>query len=395
MPLDLRAMSEEGKELTLAGTVLYGEDFEVIEGYVVVDVRRGVIKEVSRGEEVDAAVHGVLLPAFVNAHTHVGDAVAKEPPDLPLEALVGPGGLKERILRETPPEKLIEAMQDAIFEMLAAGTLSFADFREGGIEGVRLLKKALTAAERIAVGERGRTGKTKKLDDMAYILGRPTSAAVEDAVREAAAILEEADGIGMSSVADHPLGLLEELAATARKRRRLFALHAGERDERDVATAIELRPDFLVHLTHASPSHFKKMQDVGVGAVVCVRSNLRTGVGLPPLKKMLEIGLTIGVGTDNVMLNAPNMFSELEFISKIYRLDARTVLRMGTLYGARVLKKGGGTLAEGQPARILVLKKDSPNLKHVRDVLKAIVNRASVKDVAAVVAGGFCMRGGG
>ena len=377
-------MNEGNKELTLAGTVLYGEDFEVFEGYVVVDVRGGVIKEVSRRYTADAEVRGVLLPAFVNAHTHVGDAVAKEPPDLPLEALVGPGGLKERILRETPPEKLIAAMCDAVVEMLTAGTFTFADFREGGVEGIRLLKKALAAAEAAVMTVGAEREKVKELSGVARILGRPSR--FNNAVEEAVVVLKEADGIGMSSVADHPLELLEELAAASKQRGKLFALHAGERNELDVEAAIELRPDFLVHLTHASPSHLKKMRDAGINAVVCVRSNLRTGVGFPPLKKMLEIGLTVGVGTDNVMLNSPNMFSELEFISKIYRLDARTVLRMATLNGAKIVKAGGGVLAEGQPARILVLRKDSPNLKHVRDILKAVVNRAGVGDVAAVVA---------
>jgi cytosine/adenosine deaminase-related metal-dependent hydrolase len=144
----------------------------------------------------------------------------------------------------------------------------------------------------------------------------------------------------MSSVADYLWEDMRRLAAETKTRGKMFALHAGERNAEDVEGAIGLEPDFIVHLTKASQQDFEKMRDKNIAAVVCIRSNLITGVGLPPLRQMLKSGLTVGVGTDNVMLNSPDMFSEMEFISKIFRkLDERKVLKMCTLDSAKVLKE--------------------------------------------------------
>jgi cytosine/adenosine deaminase-related metal-dependent hydrolase len=73
-------------ELTLSGTVVYGDEFEEMAGYVVIE--DGKLKEIGEGQ-IESAVEGVIIPSFVNAHTHIGDSVAKEPDFMPLENLVG------------------------------------------------------------------------------------------------------------------------------------------------------------------------------------------------------------------------------------------------------------------------------------------------------------------
>jgi cytosine/adenosine deaminase-related metal-dependent hydrolase len=57
----------------VTGTVLAGESFEPTRGRVV--VKDGRIEAV---EETDTESTDIVLPAFVNAHTHLGDSVAKE-----------------------------------------------------------------------------------------------------------------------------------------------------------------------------------------------------------------------------------------------------------------------------------------------------------------------------
>ena len=355
------------KEVVLSGFVVYGEEFEVFRGYVV--VKEGVIREIGADEGgVDAAFEGIILPAFVNAHTHIGDSVAKEPPDMPLADLVGPGGFKHRVLAETPAEVLVEAMRETIQEMFHTGTLVFADFREGGVAGVLALKEAARLAE---------------VPVHAKILGRPLGE------EDASSVLDVADGVGMSSVADHPRELLEFLAEEARKRRKIFAIHAGERSEEDVSAALDLHPTFVVHLVHASPAHLKRMQEEGISAVVCVRSNLVTGVDLPPLREMLKNSLNVCIGTDNVMLNCVDMFREMEFVSKIFRIEEREVLRMSTLNPASVFGAGEWAVEEGKKANMLVLR-FSPNLRGLneRNLVRGIVRRASRNDIAAILCGG-------
>ncbi|GAI26465.1 unnamed protein product, partial [marine sediment metagenome] len=111
------------------------------------------------------------------------------------------------------------------------------------------------------------------------------------------------------------------------------------------------------------------------------------GLGLPPLRQMLESGLTVGVGTDNVMLNSPDIFSEMEFISKLFQLEAREVLRMCTLNSAKVLKEAKfvGSIEEGKKANLVVISNDTPNMRNVRSPIKGVVRRATRNDIAAVI----------
>lgn len=360
-------MTEKG--LTLSGTFVYGDDFEEKDGYIVIE--NGTIKEIGEGN-VEAALNGIIIPSFVNAHTHIGDSIAKEPDFMPLDKLVGPGGFKHKVLDETPYDVLVSAMKDTIEDIFVSGTQMFADFREGGVSGAIALHEAFSSArgeDKLSVRLFGRT------------LEGP---------EELNTLFHSVDGIGVSSVANHKPDDLAFLAEEAKENGKKFAIHAGERNADDIEAAIELEPDFIVHLTKATPHDFRKMRDKNIGAVVCVRSNLVTGMGLPPLRQMLESGLTVGVGTDNVMLNSPDMFSEMEFISKIFRLDEKDVLKLCTWNSANVLTEEGyiGTIEEGKPANLVIIRTDTPNMSNVRNPLKGVVRRATRNDIAAIVYNG-------
>ncbi|MEA1966340.1 MAG: chlorohydrolase, partial [Euryarchaeota archaeon] len=118
-------------EYLLSGSILCGEDFDVVEGYIC--IRDGVIAEICEEPgRVDALAHGIVLPAFVNAHTHIGDSVLKDPEITDIASLVRPpDGLKHRVLKETSTHDLVHAMHASICDMVATGTCAFADFREG------------------------------------------------------------------------------------------------------------------------------------------------------------------------------------------------------------------------------------------------------------------------
>jgi cytosine/adenosine deaminase-related metal-dependent hydrolase len=105
--------------MELAGTVLAGEEYEPIEGRVVVEDG-----EITAIEEAETASTDLVCPAFVNAHTHVGDSIAKEAGrGLTLEELVAPpDGLKHRLLEEASREELVGAMERSLRFMETAGT---------------------------------------------------------------------------------------------------------------------------------------------------------------------------------------------------------------------------------------------------------------------------------
>ncbi len=336
--------------MILEGTILHGRSFEPIEGRVVVEA--GTITAVE--EEANDGTD-VIVPAFVNAHTHVGDSIAKEAgAGLDLEELVAPpDGLKHRLLRTAAPEQLIDAMRHSLRLMESTGTAAFLDFREGGVEGVEALEKAANG-----------------LDIEPVILGRETVEA-----------MERSDGFGASGAADGEFGRERTAARSAGK---LFGIHAGEVDAGDINPALDLEPDFLVHLVNAESVHLERIGDSEIPVVVCPRSNLVTGVGLPPISDLVE-RTTVALGTDNVMLNSPSMFREMEFTAKLTDLPAPTVLHMATAAGAEIAGLNCGVIEAGRDAKLLVLDGESDNLAGVTDVVRAVVRRAEPTDVSNVI----------
>ena len=126
-------------EQALEGTIIYGDDFEPINGCLTIE--DGIIKDI---EERKIVPETIIAPRFVNSHTHLGDSVIKDPPYLPLEELVQPpNGLKHKVLQETPYNDLVTSMKATIGDMIKTGTCAFADFREGGITGILALGRRL------------------------------------------------------------------------------------------------------------------------------------------------------------------------------------------------------------------------------------------------------------
>ncbi|MFD1598294.1 amidohydrolase family protein, partial [Halobellus rarus] len=117
---------------------------------------------------------------------------------------------------------------------------------------------------------------------------------------------------------------------------------------------------------------------------VCPRSNLVTGVGVPPIRELVE-RTTVALGTDNVMLNSPSMFREMEFAAKLADVPATEVLKMATVNGANIAGLNCGVVEPGRDAKLLVLDGESDNLAGAQDIVRAVVRRAGASDVKNVV----------
>ncbi len=327
-----------------AGHALLGEDLE--ERSVRIHVESGRIACI---EEARSVPEVWICPAFFNAHTHVGDTVAMDIPlQGSLDALVAPPhGLKHRILAATDRSRLIAGMRSSLQEMLASGTHGFADFREGGAEGVLALRSALAA-----------------LDIAPVILGR------EGGERES-------DGIGIAGIRD--VASAEALAEEARRSGKLVAIHAGERDASDVDRALALEPDLLVHCTHATDAQLAECADRDIPIAVCPRSNWILGVAgdaaHPPLRRMQEIGCTLLLGTDNVMFVQPDMFAEMSFAHYVYRLDPRDLIRAAVL-GSRLLSRSF-FIEEDALANFLLIDPARSSLIFSADRCSTIVKRVT------------------
>jgi len=133
-------------------------------------------------------LRGIVIPSPVNGHTHLGDSISvREPPPGPVAALVRPpNGYKFRLLAEAPSATKLRGLRGAFGRMARDGVASVIDFREEGLAGVRLLR---TAARPTPV--------------RAVALGRPLKRPIDP--RELAALLEVADGVGLSSALEESI----------------------------------------------------------------------------------------------------------------------------------------------------------------------------------------------
>jgi len=344
-----------GRELMVEGRALLGEDFEETPARIVVE--GGIISHI---EELEGAADSLpwIVPAFFNAHTHVGDSVAL---DIPLEGDLDtlvrpPDGLKHRILGSTSRGELVGAMRLTLITMADGGTAGFADFREGGRDGVSAL---LDAAEGVSCRP--------------IIFGREGGESV-------------ADGLGVSSARDVAGGLYE-MVSLARKNGRLVAFHAGEKDPGDIDEALGYEPDLLVHCTHATRLQLRRIADLGIPVAVCPRANWRFRVTStrkkPPVKELLSLGCPLLLGTDNAMGVQPDMWREMEFLATVYRVSPREALCAATLGASLFLQPF--LLKERNRANFLVIDPRSSNLVLSRDIAGALVYRAGPGNIVRKV----------
>ncbi len=234
-----------------------------------------------------------LVGAPLNAHTHIGDAfLTGRVPDGDLASIVAPpDGFKHRMLAQADPDVVVAGIRTALAEYAQAGCRRIVDFREGGVEGIRLLRAALDEAlEAPAV----------------TMLGRGD-------VEEVDRLLAQADGLAYSSIADDVDRDLAWLSRRCHEARGIFAIHLSEGKREDVEAALALEPDMLVHLCKATPADVRRVAEAGIPVVVCPTSNARFGLE-PPVATLEATGVEWFVGTDNAMFGSRSVFEEAAWI---------------------------------------------------------------------------------
>ncbi|HLH86583.1 MAG TPA: amidohydrolase family protein [Thermoplasmataceae archaeon] len=240
------------------------------------------------GMDSDAAL-GTMIPSFINSHTHVGDSFVDIEPTGGVAEVVGPGGLKHRMLEGADTERIREGIRNSVRIMEETGTASFIDFRESGVKGLKLLSEMNFDSIR------------------PVILGRPANE------REIGEIARTADGFGMSSVSDHEKEFLLKVRDAARKSGKIFAIHFSENVREDINFLKDLRPDLLIHCIETSSSDLAAIKAIGCPVAITAHSNIFFGKR-PDYSRFTSAGIELMLGTDNCMITPPDMFAEMSLL---------------------------------------------------------------------------------
>lgn len=283
----------------VSGKILTETGFK--KGYLC--LKEGSVTDQKKGmPPANPIMNGLIVPTFIDMHTHIGDSfIRKKQLSLPkdiLKLVAPPDGLKHRLLKETSETEIIQGMIRTVQQMITTGTTGFVDFRENGLNGIRLIKKVLTSEPIQGI-----------------VLGRPAEMIVDK--NEIQSILQDADGIGISSITDWDIDGLYDIASLTHKKGKLFALHASERIREDINTIVELQPTFIIHMTKASRKDLDYIKKQGIPIVICPRSNSFFGGDLPS-SLLKEVGNTILIGSDNAMLHDPSPLLEIKHLLQWY-----------------------------------------------------------------------------
>jgi cytosine/adenosine deaminase-related metal-dependent hydrolase len=173
---------------------------------------------------------------------------------------------------------------------------------------------------------------------------------------------------------------------------KMFSLHVSEAVREDADRVIDLRPDFVVHLTKATADDMSKFASAGIKVVVCPRSNDFFGLA-PNIPLMLKQGLTVALGTDNCMISHPDMLAE---ISAAYRCSKKyggisplEAVNLATVGGRKLLKADGNISKDIRITDDLVLVRVGGD-----DPLLDLVTEAGAAYIVGTVKGGKLRRTG-
>ena len=388
-------------------SALLGDDLNFISN-ITIQIQNNKFKRIQsklkpniKEESIDC--EGLLLiPGFINAHTHIGDSIGK---DVTLNSSVDKRihpvfGAKSKILKNTSQENLANFMKNSCHSMIRKGITTFVDFREGGLEGVILLKKASSEIPIRSII----LGRVEFYQDAGEI--KKNIRFPREKINELIELVKKCDGIGVSGANENSTSVLNYYSKTTKIR----AIHSSEtkksvsKSKKTTGTsetirALSLKPHFLIHMTHASKSDLHYAAKKTRGIIICPRANSSLAEGIPDIELMQKSGCMLALGTDNVMINSPDMFREMDFLWKVTmglhkkRIDPKEILKMATVNGGKILKKNIGVIGHGKIADCIFLDKHALDLEPMHDPHASIVHRASESAIKAVMVGGKIIHG--
>ncbi len=150
------------------------------------------------------------------------------------------------------------------------------------------------------------------------------------------------------------------------------------------------------HCVHLSDEDIAILKNAGATAVHNPSSNLKLGSGIAPIRRLMDAGVDIAIGTDGASSNNNlNMLEELHLASLLTNgadmnpeaVSAADALKWAT-NAASLGFDDSGEIAEGKKADIAIIDINKPHMQPVHNLRSAVCYSAGGGDVTHVFADG-------
>jgi 5-methylthioadenosine/S-adenosylhomocysteine deaminase len=348
---------------------------------------------------------GIIMPGLVNTHTHAAMTCFRGlADDLPLMTWLNdyifPAEAKLTF------DIVYQGSRLACSEMILSGTTTFCD--------MYLFEEAVAQAAREA-------GMRAVVGEVLYDFPSPNYGPVVQGLKYTEALIEKWRDDPLITIAVEPHSpylcspdLLEKTKAIADRNAAPMVIHLSE-SEHEVAqvrakygkTPVEhlaeigfLSPNLIAdHCVALSDNDIRLLKDFDVKVAHNPESNMKLASGVAPIPKLLEHGITVGIGTDGCASNNNlDLFQEMDTVAKLHKvhtldptvMNARTVVRMATIDGARVLGIGDiiGSLEAGKKADIIIIDTRRPHLIPMYNIYSHLVYAVMGSDVVTAIVDG-------
>lgn len=358
----------------------------------------------SAGKTIDAK-GGVIMPGLVNTHTHAAMTCFRGlADDLPLMTW-----LHDHIFpaeARLDADKVYKGTKLACAEMILSGTTTFCD--------MYLFEDAVARAVNDC-GMRAIVG------EALYDFPSPNYGSLENGFDYIEKLIAKWAGHPLVTIGLTPHSpylcapeLLKKAAGIAEKNGIPFIIHVSETQseveqitERYGMTPVEflaenglLAPNLLAcHCVVLTDNDIALLKKFDVKVSHNPESNMKLGSGIAPVEKLIESGITVGIGTDGCASNNDlDLFLEMDSTAKLHKvksldpsaMDAGTVLEMATAKGAAALGLGGitGSIEAGKKADIIIVDTNKPHLTPMYNPVSHMVYAAGGSDVSTSVING-------
>ncbi|WP_028320928.1 amidohydrolase family protein [Desulfatiglans anilini] len=347
----------------------------------------------------------LVLPGLVNGHTHAAMTLFRGlADDLPLmewlENYIFP------VERRMDAEFVHTGALLACAEMIRSGTTTFSD--------MYLFEDAVAEAAKMA-------GMRCLVGEVLYDFHSPSYGSVENALAYTEEFIERWRGDPLIHVAVEPHSLYTCSADLLKKANELalrhgipLITHVAETQSEcaEIERRFGLSPVgyleslgllgghlIAAHAVHVGEADLGAMAGAGVRIVHNPESNMKLASGIAPVPRMLEMGLTVALGTDGCASNNDlDMIQEMDTAAKLHKviqqdptvMDAETVLRMATIQGAAALglDRQTGSLEPGKKADVILIDTRQPHLTPMYNPCSHLVYAARGQDVRHVIIDG-------